>query len=72
MSEMILYDREGNRLYLNAEERADFLTAARGRPARDRTICETLRYTGCRPSELIELTPARIDLSGGRVAIRSL
>ena len=72
MSEMSLYDRDGNRLYLNAEERADFLAAARRRPARDRTICETLHYTGCRPSELIELTPARVDLAGGTVAIRSL
>lgn len=69
---MTLYDRDGNRLYLNAEERTAFLAAARRRPARDRTICETLHYTGCRPSELIELTPGRVDLAGGSVAIRSL
>lgn len=72
MSEMTLYDPRGNRLYLNAEERAAFLSVARQRPARDRTLCETLHYTGCRPSELIEITPARIDLSSGAVAIRSL
>jgi integrase len=72
MSEMTLYDPKGNRLYLNAEERAAFLAVARKRPARDRTLCETLHYTGCRPSELIEITPARIDLSGGAVTIRSL
>lgn len=72
MSEMTLYDPRGNRLYLNAEERAAFLSVARQRPARDRTLCETLHYTGCRPSELIEITPARIDLSGGAVTIRSL
>lgn len=72
MSEMSLYDDQGNRLYLNAEERADFLAMARQKPARDRTLCETLHYTGCRPSELIEITPARIDLSGGTVAIRTL
>lgn len=72
MSEMSLYDDQGNRLYLNAEERAAFLAAARQRPARDRTLCETLHYTGCRPSELIEITPARIDLSGGTVTLRSL
>lgn len=69
---MSLYDSQGNRLYLNAEERAAFLAAAKRRPARDRTLCETLHYTGCRPSELIEITPARIDLSGGTVALRSL
>ena len=72
MSEMSLYDRDGNRLYLNAEERAAFLAVARRKPARDRTLCETLHFTGCRPSELIEITPARIDLAGGTVTIRSL
>lgn len=72
MSEMRLHDTAGNRLYLNAEERAAFLDAARRQPARDRTICETLHYTGCRPSELLEITPARVDLAGGTIAIRSL
>ena len=72
MSEMRLHDPAGNRLYLNAEERAAFLAVARRQPARDRTICETLHWTGCRPSELLEITPARIDLSGGTIAIRSL
>ena len=38
---------------------------------RDRTLCETLHYTGCRPSELLEITPARVDLSAGTIAIRS-
>ena len=72
MTGMRLYDTAGNRLYLNAEERAAFLAAARRQPARDRTLCETLLYTGCRPSELLEITPARVDLSGGAIAIRSL
>jgi len=72
MSEMRLHDSAGNRLYLNAEERASFLAAARRQPARDRTLCETLHWTGCRPSELLEITPARVDLSGGTIAIRSL
>lgn len=69
---MRLYDTDGNRLYLNAEERAAFLAAAKRRPARDRTLCETLHFTGCRPSELIEITPARVDLSGGTVTLRTL
>ena len=72
MSDMRLHDDAGRRLYLNAEERAAFLDAARRRPARDRTLCETLHHTGCRPSELIEISPARIDLSGGTVTLRSL
>lgn len=69
---MRLHDDLGNRLNLNAGERAAFLAAARQRPARDRTLCETLHFTGCRPSELVEITPARVDLSGGTLAIRSL
>lgn len=72
MSEMRLYDPAGNRLYLNAEERAAFLAVARRQPARDRTLCETLHFTGCRPSELLEITPSRVDLSGGTIVIRSL
>lgn len=72
MTEMRLYDTQGNRLYLNADERAAFLNVARQRPARDRTLCETLHFTGCRPSELIEITPARVDLSADTIAIRSL
>ena len=54
---MRLTDTAGNRLYLNAEERAAFLDVARRQPARDRTLCETLHFTGCRPSELVEITP---------------
>jgi len=72
MSEMRLHDPKGNCLYLNAEERVAFLAAARRQPARDRTLCEALHWTGCRPSELLEITPARVDLSGGTIAIRSL
>ena len=72
MSEMTSYDKAGNCLYLNAEERAAFLAVAKHKPARDRTLCETLHYTGCRPSELIEITPVRIDLSVDTVTRRRL
>ena len=70
-AEMRLYDDQGQRLYLNAEERQAFLTAARERSARDRTLCETLHFTGCRPEELTQITPRRIDFSGA-VTIRTL
>lgn len=59
-------------LYLNAEERAAFLAAARRRPARDRTLCEVIHFTGCRPSEVVEITPARVDLASGTITLRSL
>lgn len=75
MSEMRLHDPDGNRLNLNAEERAAFLDAARRQPARDRTICETLHWTGCpkhrtplgglRPAKTATaLHPRRLGFSG--------
>ncbi len=71
-AEMRLFDSDGHRLYLNGDERSVFLAAARNQNARDRTICETLHFTGCRESELIEITPARIDLAGGTLTLRTL
>jgi integrase/recombinase XerD len=72
MRELALYNPIGNHLSLIAEERAEFLSVAHHRSARDRTLYETLHYIGCRPSELVEFAPSRIDLSGGVVAIRLL
>ncbi len=72
MTEMRLYDASGNRLYLNADEREAFLRIAREKNGFERTLCEMLHYTGCRISEAVELTAARIDLSANSIAIRSL
>ena len=72
MSEMRLYDTQGNRLYLSAEERTAFLAAARKRPPEERTIAETLTFTGCRISEALEITPRRVELDSGRVILRTL
>ena len=69
---MRLYDTQGNRLYLNAEERTAFLTAAALQPPHICLFAETLHYTGCRISEALEITPARVDLSEQRIALRSL
>ena len=55
MNEMRLFDTAGNRLYLNAADRAAFLSVARQQAkAEVRTFCETLHYTGCRLSEALE------------------
>ena len=72
MSEMRIHTPDGKRLYLNAEERAAFLDAAALQQPHIRQFGETLHYTGCRLSEALELTPERIDLSEGRVLLRSL
>lgn len=69
---MRLYDAAGNRLYLTAGERAQFLEAARQASPAVRTFCETLAYTGCRISEALELVPKRIQLDEQQVVLRSL
>ncbi len=72
MSEMRLCDTEGNRLYLNAEERRNFLAGAKAQKREVRAFCETLHWIGCCISEALEITPKRVDLSGGQIILRSL
>jgi integrase len=67
-----LFDQQGNRKYLSAEERAAFLRAADQAPREVRTFCALLHYTGCRISEALELTYERIDLAGGVIVFESL
>ena len=69
---MRLFDTAGNRLYLTAEERRDFLAAAKAQEPKIRAFCETLHWTGCRISEALEITPKRVDLSAGQIILRSL
>lgn len=61
---MQLFDAHGKRLYLTAEERAAFIAAARKAAPEVRTLCTVLHDTGCRESELLEVTPERVDLLG--------
>jgi len=69
---MRLYDLQGQRKYLTPVERTEFLQAAKGAPEEVRTFCWTLAYTGCRISEALALTAARVDLSDGVLVIESL
>ena len=59
-----LFDREGHRKYLTAEERAAFLRAADKADRTVKTFCYLLHFTGCRISEACELTFDRVDLAG--------
>lgn len=68
---MPVRDASGQRLYLTAEERAAFVDAARRAPPAVYTLCLVIHDTGIRESEVLEVTPERIDLSGA-VSIRSL
>lgn len=67
-----LYDRTGQRKYLNEDERRRFIDAAYVATPAVRTFCLTLIFTGCRLSEALELRPSNIDVASGLVSVRSL
>jgi integrase/recombinase XerD len=69
---MQLYDFAGRRKYLTPGERQAFLLAAERVPADVRTFCETLGFTGCRLSEALALTAARVDIAAGVLVFESL
>ena len=68
-----LYSGVGERKYLCASERKAFFAAldTLDDPT-DRSYCETIYWTGCRPSEALSLSAMNIDVADGVVVIRSL
>jgi integrase len=70
--EMRLWDADGRRLYLTADERTRFLAAAAHEDREDRIFCNVLHYSGCRPSEAAELTPRRIQIAENELVFRTL
>ncbi len=72
MPELQLYDIDGQRLYLNEDERRAFYDAAMKEPGELRTFCHTLHDTGVRISEALALRPSKIDLPEKALLIRSL
>jgi integrase len=67
-----LFDPTGNRKYVTPAERIAFLRAAEKMPTEIRAFLLTLTYTGARISEVLALTPARIDRHNGVIVIESL
>lgn len=67
-----LYDQSGKRKYLTIDERRAFLEVAVSSQPEIHTFCATLAYTGARISEVLALTPYRIDYSGSLIVIESL
>lgn len=67
-----LFDAEGARKYLCTSEWRRFVMAARRAPVETRIFCLLLAYTGCRISEALAVTPARLDREAGRVVFRTL
>ena len=70
--EMRLFSPDGSRLYLNAQERMRFLKAAKQEEPENQMFCQVLHYTGCRPTEALELTPGRILMEEQSLVFRSL
>ncbi len=72
VAEISLYDSQGQRKYLTADERRRFRQHAEMLPVSERNFCLIFYFTGLRISEALEMTAARIDLGEGVVIIRSL
>lgn len=70
---MSLRTRQGEAKYLDVGERMRFYDAIECLACpKDRTFCELIYWTGCRPSEALALCIHNIDMRSGIVAIRSL
>lgn len=64
--------KEGQRLYVTPDEREILLAAVKDLAPKERTLCETLAYTGCRISEALNLTHHSVDLSARSVVFKTL
>ena len=72
MAEFSIFDGNGNRLFLTAEERQAFLKATELEARELRAFCQVLYYTGCRISEALELCPIRVNYLEQTLRFRSL
>lgn len=68
----MIYDHMGRRKYLTIKERQAFIDATRRLRPEVQTFCLALAYTGARISEVLALTPERIDAEAGIIIIESL
>jgi integrase/recombinase XerD len=67
-----LFDRSGQRKYLAARERLSFASTAIEEAGPVATFCLTLAFTGARISEVLALTPARIDTGNAAIVFETL
>jgi integrase/recombinase XerD len=67
-----LFDPAGNRKYLVARERLGFVSAAAAEGGAVGTFCLTLAFTGARISEVLALTPERVDVSNQAIVFETL
>ncbi len=70
---MTLFSGSGERKYLNARERKRFYKALDVLTEQtERTFCETIFWTGCRPSEALQLEYLRVNVEDAFLVFRSL
>lgn len=69
---MRLFSPAGERLYLTGQERQRFLAALDEESPMDRLFCRVLHFTGCRPSEALELIVGRVLIEEQALVFRSL
>ena len=67
-----LFDQAGRRKYLTARERFAFAREAYRQGGEVATFCLTLAFTGARISEVLALTPDRIDGGDGVIVFETL
>ena len=70
--EWSLYDSRGRRKYLVPKERSAFLRAALGVGGMVGTFCAVLAFCGPRISEVLALTPERLDDANGAINFETL
>jgi len=71
-SQMRLYSRKSERLYINRAERKAFKQAAKQQTTDLKLLCLVLFYTGCRLSEALNLRLCDFQVEDGNIAITSL
>lgn len=67
-----LYSNQGQRKYLNNEERTRFFENTKMLRTDKKLFCQLLYYTGARIAEVHNLTPANIDISNQTVVFETL
>ena len=68
-----MFDRQGNRKYLNGAERRAFARVAQHEPdALRRAFALTMFHCGCRISEALNVTTERVDLANKAIIFETL
>ena len=67
-----LFDGRGRRKYLVPSERREFIRAAIRVGGEAGTFCAVLAFCGARISEVLALTPERIDIRNGAIVFETL